>query len=333
MPEGDLKERLGECWSDNLVVDVPTDPETKVEPEPDIKPMEFKLCDLEVGKEDPRGRVVRDILWAVDAFKIYKTDGGISPFFSDTAAVAAKQRLAYLELGAGIAEFNHLIHTLTLRHKRPRGNSGELMSRDKNSLLHYEREMARCVAQAMFGNLDDAKTSLSALRNRLAAKISNHGRVVHLLINIVLVAIAIAGGLIFAKSGYVSVFSFDVKEMGLAVMMGSVGALFSTISRLQQMEVDPTITHHMHWVYGAQRVLVGALGGMVLYFGIKSGIVSALFAPLEKATSVTIPAQGPAPGLDSYWLSFVCMLAGFSERLVPNLLDAKSRELTGENSV
>lgn len=315
MADGDFKEPI-------------EDPVADVE----ITAMEFKLADLEVGKPDPRGRMVRDILWAVDAFKIYKTDHGISPFFSDTPEVAATQRLAYLEMGAGIADFNHLIHSLRPTRLPFADRSVPSKSAAGSGLLHYEREMARCVAQAMFGNLESAQSSLSALRTRLAARISNRGRVVHLLINIVLVMVAIAGGLIFAKSGYESEFKFDVREMGLAIMMGSVGALFSTTARLQRMEVDPMITYYMHWVYGGQRVLVGALGGMVLYFGIKSGIVSALFAPLESASAVTIPAQGPAPGLDTYWLSFVCMLAGFSERLVPNLLDAKARDLGGETA-
>ena len=45
--------------------------------------MKFKLADLRAGDKDPRGRAVRDILWAVNEFKIYRADMGISPFFSD----------------------------------------------------------------------------------------------------------------------------------------------------------------------------------------------------------------------------------------------------------
>lgn len=296
MPEGDFKELEGGAVS---------------------APRDFKLDDLVKGQDDPRGRRVRDIFWSVNEFKIYKTDQGISPFFSDDPAVSKAQKLAYLGLGAGIADFNHLIHTLKPRtipftdHPIAGGAAGG------SSLVHYERELARCIAQALLGQAEIAKSSLADLRNRVAARISNRGRVVHLMINVLLVAAAVVGALAFAKSGYTSTFGFDVKEMGLAVMMGSIGALFSTTVRLQSMAVDPTVSQYMHWIYGTQRILVGALGALIIYYGFKSGVVNGLFQPLSGAVEAT-------KTFDPYWLSFVCVLAGFSERLVPNLLDAKA---------
>ena len=281
-------------------------------------PMVFQLKDLEVGKPDPRGRIVRDILWAVNEFKIYKTDRGISPFFSDNPDAARTQKLAYLELGAGIAEFNHLIHTLKPPLIPFTDKAFPMIARSEGNLVHYERELARCIAEALLGKAEVAKTSLLALQQRLAAQIANRGRVVHLLVNIVLVAVAVFGALSFARSEYTSAFQFDVSEIGLAVMMGAIGALFSTTVRLQSMAVDPTITHYMHWVYASQRVLVGALGALIIYFGFKSGVISGLFAQNTET----------AKAFDTHWLSFVGIIAGFSERLVPNLLDGKSQSAT-----
>ena len=284
-------------------------------------PMTFRLADLEKGGVDPRGRAVRDILWSVDEFKIYKTDQGISPFFSDNPALSKLQKTAYIQLGPDLAAFNHLIHTIKPRTipftEREIGSGGV-----GTNLVHYERELARCIAQALLGEADAARASLADLRQRLAARISNRGRVVHLMINVVLVAIAVTGAIFFARSGYTSVFKFDVIETGLAVMMGAIGALFSTTVRLQSMEVDPTVSPYMHWVYGAQRVLVGALGALIIYYGFKSGVVAGLFQPISGTVD-------PTQSFDPYWLSFVCVLAGFSERLVPNLLDAKASSIEG----
>lgn len=296
MPEGNLKEIAGGAVS---------------------PPKDFKLADLVKGRDDPRGRAVRDVFWSVNEFKIYKTDQGISPFFSDDPEMAKDQKLAYLGLGAGIADFNHLIHTLKPRTIPFTGKPMSGNTTGSMNLVHYERELARCIAQALLGQAEIAKTSLADLRKRVAARISNRGRVVHLMINVLLVAVAVVGALSFAKSGYTSTFGFDVKEMGLAVMMGSIGALFSTTVRLQSMVVDPTVSQYMHWVYGTQRILVGALGALIIYYGFKSGVVNGLFQPLSGAVDT-------AKTFDPYWLSFVCVLAGFSERLVPNLLDAKA---------
>ncbi|WP_306131491.1 hypothetical protein [Roseivivax marinus] len=279
----------------------------------------FRLADLHAGGLDPRGREVQDILWAVDEFKIYRTEAGISPFFSDDDKTAAQQKHIYLGLGADIAEFNHLIHIL-----RPRLSLPGRTKRCAN-IIHYERELARCIAQALLGQPEQARASLANLSNRLSARIRNHARVVHLLINVILVAIAIAGALIFARSGYTSAFAFDVKEFSLAVMMGAVGALFSTTVSLQSMEVDPTVTQTMHWIYGAQRVLVGAMGALIIYFGFRSGVLTGLFQPPGDGLTV-----GPGR-FDPYWLSFVCVLAGFSERLVPNLLNGHAEAMTARS--
>lgn len=285
---------------------------------PTVQPMEFRLKDLRVGHPDPRGRMVRDILWSVNEFKIFKTDTGISPMFSDDPEVAQVQRKAYVALGPGIAEFNNLLavlepSVLPFTHK-----TFSMSATRQNALTLYERELARCIAGAFFGDLDGAQASLVRIREQLAARIRNAARVTHLLINIVLALVAITGAMVFVLSGYQSRFGFDVKELGLAVMMGSVGALFSTTVRLQSMDVDPTIGQMMHWVYGGQRVLVGALGALVIYFGFRSGVLDGFLQPPDGAVD---PASG---AYSVYWLSFVSVLAGFSERLVPNLLDSRA---------
>lgn len=314
MPEGDLHS------IEDVQSSAPQDAEGEQGSNPDIDPMTFRLADLVKGVEDPRGRKVLDILWSVDEFKIYKTDQGISPFFSDNPQLSKRQKMAYIALGPDLAAFNHLIHTLKPRNipftdqTMGQGGIGSV------NLVHYERELARCIAQALLGQAEIARNSLTDLRRRLAARISNRGRVVHLMINVVLVAIAVAGAILFARSNYTSVFQFNVIETGLAIMMGSVGALFSTTVRLQSMEVDPTVSPSMHWIYGAQRVLVGALGALIIYYGFKSGVVAGLFQPVSGAVDLT-------QNFNPYWLSFVCVLAGFSERLVPNLLDTKAASI------
>ena len=184
--------------------------------------------------------------------------------------------------------------------------------------MHYERELARCIAQALLGEPDKALAALQDLRSRLASQISNRARVVHLGINLILVFSVFVIALLFAWSRYESAFDFETRELSLAIMMGAVGALFSTTVRLQSMSVDPTVTFLMHWVYGAQRVIVGSLGALAIYFGFKSGVVNGLFQP--DATAI-----GPGTEFNLYWLSFVCLLAGFSERLVPNLLDSQAQ--------
>ncbi|MEM8754527.1 MAG: hypothetical protein AAGF90_16235 [Pseudomonadota bacterium] len=277
----------------------------------------FLLDDLKVGEADPRGRVVLDILWAVDEFKIYKTPRGVSPFFSDDAEIARTQKDAYLSLGEDIAHFNHLIQTLIptrFGFARDESASGP-------TLTEYERELARCLAQALLGKVEAAKGALATLRRRLERRISNRARVIHLGINVLLVLAVWATAYAISISGYEPRFGFKPLDIALAAIMGSVGALFSTAVGLQKMSCDPTMSTSMHWIYGAQRVLVGVLGAIIVYFGFQSGVLNGIFQT-GPVTGVT-----PAPTeTNLYWLAFVSVLAGFSERLVPNLLDARSDE-------
>ncbi len=300
-------------------------------------PHPFKLENLQPGKPDPRGRIVRDILWSMPDFKIFKTDVGISPIFSDESEVAAGQKDAYFAMGDGIAEFNHLIHAM-----RPiwpvrvllAGQSDSPAARARN---HYERELARCIAQALSGKIEEARSALARLHDRLGARVSNRGRITHLVVNTALVTLVIICSLIVVWSDSDFEFGYNIKELAVAVMMGSVGALFSTSVRLRSMEVDPTVSLWMHIVYSIQRVLVGALGALILYFGFRSGIVTGLFQPLAETapplaeTTVEGAADATAQPFDIYWLSFVSILAGFSEQLVPNLLESKTSDMDSVN--
>lgn len=142
-----------------------------------VDAMAFWLVDLVVGAPDPRGREVLDILWAVDAFKIYKTTEGLTPFFSDNPKMAEAQRWAYLELGSEISEYNHLIHALRPPVLPFTDGKHAINERDTHAVEHFERELARCIAQAMLGDVPQARIALRRLRRRLGAQMHEPGAV------------------------------------------------------------------------------------------------------------------------------------------------------------
>ena len=79
----------------------------------------------------------------------------------------------------------------------------------------------------------------------------------------------------------------------------------------------------MNWIYGGQRMLVGVLGAIVLYLAVRAGVATEL---LPGTSDVTAGAAEPAKPFDPYKLAFISVLAGFSERLVPNLLDRDEKK-------
>jgi|GEM_PF-5021234 len=302
-----------------------------------LKPSsEFVLDDIVVGALDPRGRRIIDIFWAVNEFKIFKTAKGISPCFSDDPDIAAQQKLNYVALGDGIASFNHVvgIHETPGPFGRAKQNAAKAfdvnpinvqaaLERVYEPVNHFERELARCLAQALMGDPQTAKRSLNALLERIEAKLSNRARVNHIAVSFVLTAfVSIGVYLLILRtdiSSYSSKFGFDLNDIGLAVMMGSIGALFFTAVRLRQMAVDPHVESKMHFIYGGLRILVGTIAAVILYFGFRSGILADVFQPFEFDPEKDADVR-------PHWLAFISILAGYSERLVPNLLNSRSKE-------
>ena len=222
---------------------------------------------------------------------------------------AVEQRQRYLELGPELANMNHLIHML--RHRRFWSKDPDDKATDP-TIVFYEREIARGIAQAMTGKPEEGKATLTALSRRLEKLLRNKGRVIYLS---VCVAAALAVALL-ASVALASSISIDRNQLALAIIMGAVGALLSTATGLRRLKIDASSTPSMNWIYGGQRMLVGVLGAVVVYLALRAGVATDL-----------LPGVGATETLDPYKLAFVSVLAGFSERMVPNLLD---REQNGD---
>lgn len=282
----------------------------------------FPLARLVVGEKDKRERKVLDILWSVPDFKIYKTAEGISPQFSDDPEVCRGQLKSYLTLGAELAYLNHLNTVIAhggatrrfldfVGRKAFGAQTTEEPSAARSCLVAVEREIARAIAQALCDDVEGGKATLKALTQRLEKKLRNTGRVKYFGVCVaVAAAIALAAWWWFGDA-----LAMNSTELAIVAIMGSCGALLSTAVGLRRLRIDASASQFLNFVYGGQRMLVGVLGAVVLYFALKAGVL------LD-----TIPWAATADGdaTDIHKLAFVSVLAGFSERLAPNLLERKA---------
>lgn len=271
---------------------------------------DYPLSAVKIGNEDQRGRLIIDVLWAVHDFKIFKTEKGISPQFSDNKTVAAEQRENYLKLGEELAHLNHLIQLLPhLRYVkrifRGRTAKSNVPAKANPIVYYYERELARAIAQALEGNAEVGKATLAALNKRLEERQRNKGRVIYFLICLIsaLLIVVLPSWFLLDNTG------INWSEVALAAVFGSVGALFSTAVGLRNLRIDADATLFMNWIYGGQRMLIGVVGAIVVYLAMRAGFVLELLPGGNNST------LGPNE------IAFMSVLAGFSERLVPNLLD------------
>ncbi len=290
----------------------------------------FPLSALTRGGRDKRGRKVEDILWSVPDFKIYKTPEGVSPHFSDDAATSRKQMKHYLSLGAELAYLNHLNTVLAqggathrllqfVGRKIAAAASTDKPSAARSCLVAVEREIARAIAQALSGDVEDGRETLKALTLRIEKKLRNTGRVKYFGVCVAVAAVIAAA----AWWWFGDALAISSTELAIVAIMGSCGALLSTAVGLRSLQIDASASQFLNFVYGGQRMLVGVLGAVVLYFALKAGVLMD-----------TIPWAATADGdaADIHKLAFISVLAGFSERLVPNLLDRKAEGANGDGA-
>lgn len=259
----------------------------------------FPLKAVRTGGKDKRDRPIEDVLWAVHDFKIYKTPQGVSPHFSDDPVVAEEQRERYLKLGSQLAALDHLIGRLP-------GGDGRRGSTNNRS--YYEREMARGIAQALSGDEDAGRETMSHLTTVLEQKVGNVGRLYYFRMCFLVTAVVLlVGGLMLnlAPTGFDPGFA-------IAGMMGAVGALASVAVSLRGLSVDVGASAGLNFLYGGFRVFAGVIIALIVYLLLRSGIVTQLSATAS---------DGAMDMVNVYKLAFIAAAAGFAERLVPDLLN------------
>jgi hypothetical protein len=136
--------------------------------------------------------------------------------------------------------------------------------------------------------------------------------------------------------------SFPNYGLFTALSFGLLGALFSRFLVLQRAEgavpLDEAATYYGE-LYILLRVLVGTVGAIIVYFFLASDLVGGDLAPnIRELTYVaakpvpppthtylgTVTRTAMVPSKDMALLIVWAFLAGFSEQLVPNLLDSTS---------
>jgi hypothetical protein len=113
--------------------------------------------------------------------------------------------------------------------------------------------------------------------------------------------------------------SGDLHLLIFAALAGTWGATFSMLgslkSRLEESELDK-LKLMRPWVMLLSRALIGTGAGCVLYFFLRSGLLGGSAFP-----QLTTLDSGGVPRKDLALLIIWCFIAGFSEKLVPGILE------------
>jgi hypothetical protein len=125
-----------------------------------------------------------------------------------------------------------------------------------------------------------------------------------------------------------------------ALSAGLLGAFFSRLISIQGQWAKLTLDEvflHREWPYTLLRAGVGVCGALIVYFFLRSGIAEGALFPAFAAIKIelvqihdtgAVPMTFVMPSKALALLTFWCFLAGFSEKLVPNILSSTESRLT-----
>jgi len=104
----------------------------------------------------------------------------------------------------------------------------------------------------------------------------------------------------------------------LDLAQNRAGALISVISRTQSISMDVATGRLVYYIEGAARILLGMLGAFLIALSVKANLILGV---VNNTKDYEFP-----------FLLLLCMVAGASERLVPNLIRQVESSVSIETS-
>lgn len=280
----------------------------------------LSLSELSVGKPDKVGNTVLEVYCATSAYKVYRTARGVFVHFADCGRLETMQRAGFDALYGPLCSMRFL--------------TSRMFRFGDRSSSFYDHEIAQAIIQALNGRVELAVKSLNELVTVASDRVANENRVRYLLAclgtGFALGGVgAIAFYFLFTGAGKELLGGDRLKVAAyiLAAMMGGLGAVFSIAMSVRSLEIMPCQQSFMNYVIGAVRVLTGFVSGAVLILLLTSDLIGGLGREIvnpEASGDAGLVATSPA------WakVALLGLIAGFAERLVPDLITGASSRLS-----
>lgn len=262
----------------------------------------MQITELMLGHNDAAGSKVTAI-YAKNPphYAVYRTDERVRVQFADSDDEAHAQRAAMAPLNPICGEINGLIDGWRYSQRAsPRG-----------AAKRYDRRVADALTNALAGDITGAGAVLAVIKTDITEERLAWARLQYLAAASLTMA-AVAGAASFCLG-----FGVNAEwHVAQALAGGVAGAFFSTAIGLRSR----TVLTDLHWQANAAdaalRILVGAMAAVLLISLAQLGAITLSIGELKLA------GGGPNAWLSALVLAF---LAGFSERLIPDLLEKSAQ--------
>lgn len=259
---------------------------------------------LSTGNVDPVGREIVAVYNIVfGRYAVYATRDRVLVQLSADPAECDRQRKLLSRLGPLRSQINGLVDDWRSAKDR------ESVSRSAN----YDARVAAALAVALDGDPAAAERLLAKIHFDILEERAATASVAYVLWAAAATAAAILVACVFTSAQYrrLFVFSDDAHALWLGVGAGALGAFFSIAVAARSRAILTNIQRRRENRTDAiVRITIGSIAGMLL-------------AGLLQAKLIGFTIGGVDSGQSGGWMliAFGAFAAGFSERLIPNLLD------------
>lgn len=287
--------------------------------------------DISVGKPDLTGLDVVAVYSKVPKiYAVYANSERVMIQYADDEKLAMEQRLALAHLAPLRGEINGLIDgwrgSKHVGFDKAQGRRHPNIKAADARAKRYDRRTADALVVALQGDQASAEMLLSAIKREIIDERTSTGRVQYVLTaGFLTVAVFIVFWLLHALNFPKFVAQNDT---WMATGLGCLGAFFSIAIGIRGRTIQTDLRLRDNLVDAGLRIVIGAISAVVLFAIFRSHMFE---LSLGQTRPITLCVSGPTcnpPDIDIAIV--VAFLAGFSERLVGNLLDSKFVPAIGE---
>lgn len=176
-----------------------------------------------------------------------------------------------------------------------------------NHSLPFRRLLGESLARALSErNATNALAILDHAEKYMTARSRERARTWYLSAAAIVTTIImlVVGAFWFGRAAMATMLGKTAFDMMLGAGAGSFGALLSIITRSNDISMDASAGSKVHYLEAAARIVVGLAGGCIVALAIKANLVLGSVNAINSLASLIV----------------ICIIAGASERLVPNLI-------------
>jgi hypothetical protein len=268
----------------------------------------IRVCDIFKHREDNRGERIDLVFFKRPEFAIYQSGGKIVVQYADDDVLAKEQVAKIAELLPLKDRLQYLVQNM-----------------DHPGRYHWQ--IAESLRLGLYGQKDAAKNIMQAAIDDINGTRVRNGRVSYLFVTLMLVTLIVLAAFVVSIAIHGAWFDQvepshkpDFLRLDLAIASGAVGALFSCVWQLRARTVATDGDILSNAVDSLIRIVMGMVSAVALLLVIISDF-SAKIAPILSD-----------PALDWKSVLVIGLLAGFVERLVPDLLEMKLAPIANRTS-